>query len=128
MLGLESAEGAAFAVWESRATEVRAAVARAGVRIPAMRVPVGLHLRCDAKRGDSFRLPPTELAVGFGRVIPEGLPYGPCPSGQLDRFTPRSVGSPAPAAVRRTGLGGGRTARRCSPVGSSGLPGTLANS
>src|SRR6266540_4526283 len=92
MLGLSSAEGAAVAVCESRATEVSAAVARAGVRRPATRVPAGRGFRCGAMKGVSFRLPPTELAVGFGRVVPEGLPYGPCPGGQLDRFTPRSVG------------------------------------
>ncbi|GAA3768957.1 hypothetical protein GCM10022206_04300 [Streptomyces chiangmaiensis] len=31
--------------------------------------------------GDSFRTPPTELAVGFGRVVPEGMPYGRAPEG-----------------------------------------------
>ncbi|GKQ34381.1 hypothetical protein ALMP_09310 [Streptomyces sp. A012304] len=104
---------------------MRAAVARAGVRMPATRVPAGRGLRCcDAKRGDSFHAPPTGLAVGFGR---EGLPYG-LPRWGRGRFTPRSrwvpgsgrhEGAPDSAEAARPG-----EARRW---GSHSLPGTVAN-
>ncbi|GGN24264.1 hypothetical protein GCM10011578_057290 [Streptomyces fuscichromogenes] len=101
--------------------EVRAAVASAGVRMPAARVPDGRDLRCDANGGDSFHVPPTELAVGFGRVVRKGCPTVRSPEGSRDRFTPGSVWVPgsgcaaAPRTRRRPCgpamfAGGGRTA------------------
>lgn len=49
---------------------------------------------------------PVLLSASGGRSV-EGVPRGPCPEGQLDRFTPRLVGSPAPVAA-----GAYRTRRR----------------
>jgi len=68
----------------------------------------------------SFRTPPTELAVGFGRSVPEGMPYGPCPGGQLGRFTPSFGWVPgsgchegAPDSAEATRPGGVRRRNSC---------------
>src|SRR5690606_25111029 len=110
-LGLSSSVGAALAVWESRATEVRAAVARAGVRMPATRVPGVRDLRCDAKGGDSFQCSAYRVscrvrAVVLGRVALRPLREG------VGRFTPCvSVGHRL-RLPRGTGTGTGGAARR----------------
>jgi hypothetical protein len=50
--------------------EARAAVPNPTVGVERMRVFRGLRCdRCDAKIGDSFRGPPTGLAVGFGLIV-----------------------------------------------------------
>jgi hypothetical protein len=56
----------------------------------------------------------------------EGLPYGPSRQGSRP-IHPKFGGSPVPGARRRSGFGGGRAARRRSPVGVVRPSGTVAN-
>ncbi|GAA3499751.1 hypothetical protein GCM10019016_068550 [Streptomyces prasinosporus] len=53
-----------------------AAVARAGVRMPATRVPGVRDLRCDAKGGDSFQCSAYRVSCRVRAGGSEGLPYG----------------------------------------------------
>ncbi|GHI05517.1 hypothetical protein Scel_38380 [Streptomyces cellostaticus] len=96
--------------------------------MPGPRVPPEPGLRCDAKGGDSFQCAAYRVSCRVRADGSEGLPYGVVPGGSRP-IHPRIGGSPAPAAARgRTGLGGGRAARRGSPEGVVRPDRNLANS
>ncbi|GAA2510847.1 hypothetical protein GCM10010276_66940 [Streptomyces longisporus] len=90
--------------------------------MPATRVPAGRDLRCDAKGGDSFHAPPTELAVGFGRVVRKGCPTVRAPKGRRTDHPKVGVG---PRLRMRGGAPDSAEAARPGDVrrwGSCGLP------
>ncbi|GAA2527747.1 hypothetical protein GCM10010423_22710 [Streptomyces levis] len=84
--------------------------------MPATRVPEGRDLRCDAKGGDSFQRSAYRVSCRVRAGGSEGLPYG-LPGTGVGPIHPKvSVGPRLRLPLRHTGLGGGRAARRRSPV------------